>query len=141
MIEQIPFKRVGECLYRNPASRQYYAILKIRGKQIKRSLRTDDLAEARRKLRDFKTEQAQIDPHAGRMTVTALCDLQFKIIAGQAPKTVRRKTDILNLINQNWGQADIGRVKPSEIKSWLGSFTFGPASYNLYLQGIQLLLF
>src|SRR5712675_2015276 len=106
MIGQVPFKKVGECLYRNPSSRQYYAILKIRGKQIKRSLKTDDLSEARRKLRDFKIDQTKIDPLAGKMTVAALCNRQLNIIKNQAPKTVRRKTDILQLIRRKWGETD-----------------------------------
>jgi hypothetical protein len=68
------FEKVGECLYRNPSSGTYYALVKIRGKQIKRSLDTDNLPEARRKLRDFKNERARIDQEVGRLTVDALCD-------------------------------------------------------------------
>lgn len=46
-------KLVSECLYR---SRQgvYFALIKVRGKQIKRSLDTKDLTLAKRLLRDFK---------------------------------------------------------------------------------------
>jgi hypothetical protein len=54
-----------------------------------------------------------------------MCDLQLQIIAGQALQTARRKRDILNLISRKWGQSDISRVKPPEIKSWPGSLTFG----------------
>lgn len=38
MSSSLSFEKVGESLYRNPASGTYYALLKIRGKQIKRSL-------------------------------------------------------------------------------------------------------
>jgi len=133
----LSFEKVGECLYRNPSSGTYYALLKIRGKQIKRSLKTDHLPEARRKLRDLKNDQARIDPLAGKMTVSALCDRQLNIVKNQAPRTVRRKSDILELIRRRWKDTDASRVKPSEIKSWLASFPFGPPSYNLYLQGIR----
>ena len=85
------FEKVGECLYRNPSSGQYYALLKIRGKQIKRSLKTDHLAQARRKLKDFRRDQACINPTAGKMTVARLCDRQLEIIKNGVPKTVRRK--------------------------------------------------
>jgi hypothetical protein len=37
------FEKVGECRYLNPSSGSYYALVKIRGKQIKCSLRTDYL--------------------------------------------------------------------------------------------------
>jgi integrase len=137
MIAPIPFKKVGECLYRNPSSKTYYGLVKIRGKQIKRSLDTDNLPEARRKLRDFKIDQAKIDPLAGKLTVAGLCDRQLEIIKHQAPRTVRRKSDILALIRRRWKDTDASRVKPSEIKSWLASFPFGPPSYNLYLQGVR----
>ena len=40
MSSSTSFEKAGECLYRNPSSQQYYALLKIRGKQIKRSLKT-----------------------------------------------------------------------------------------------------
>jgi integrase len=33
------FEKVAECLYRNPSSRTYYALVKVRGKQFKQSLR------------------------------------------------------------------------------------------------------
>jgi len=139
MTGQTPFKKVGECLYRNPASLQYYALVKIKGKQIKRSLGTDNLAEARRNLRTFKTDQALIDPLAGKLTVDGLCDRQLETIKNQAPKTLGRKRHILQRVRQHWKDVDIRRVKQSEIKSWLAGFNFGAPSYNLHLQGIRAL--
>ena len=67
-------EKAGECLYRNPSSGTYYALLKMRGKQIKRSLKTDQLSEARRKLRIFRDEQSRVDPESGKVTVDGLCD-------------------------------------------------------------------
>ncbi len=37
-------RKTHPCLYRNPSSRLYYAPVKIDGKQIKRSLMTNNLA-------------------------------------------------------------------------------------------------
>jgi hypothetical protein len=45
--------RVGECLWRH-RSLKYYAIVRVRGKQIKRSLKTKDVALAKRNLRQFR---------------------------------------------------------------------------------------
>jgi hypothetical protein len=45
-------KRVGECLYRN-GNGKYYALVKVAGKQIKRSLRTGDEKLAKRRLVEF----------------------------------------------------------------------------------------
>ena len=49
MSSQVSFEKVGECLYRNPSNGTYYAVTKVRGKQIKASLKTKSLPEARRK--------------------------------------------------------------------------------------------
>jgi hypothetical protein len=90
MSSSLSFEKVDECLYRNPSSGKYYALVKIRGKQIKQNIRTDHLPEARRKLRDFKNDQARIDPEAGRITVEALCNRFTASMAAQAAKTVKR---------------------------------------------------
>ena len=34
MSSQVSFEKVGECLYRNPSSIIYYAVTKVRDKQI-----------------------------------------------------------------------------------------------------------
>ena len=46
-------KHVGECLYRHHRG-TYYALVKVGGKQIKRSLRTSDLDLAKRRVADFR---------------------------------------------------------------------------------------
>src|ERR1700678_3619642 len=115
MGTSLSFEKIGECLYRNPSSKTYYALVKIRGKQIKRSLDTDNLPEARRKLRDFKNEQARTDPDAGRLTVNALCDRYVASVAHQAPRTVRRKGDIIKRIRARWGELQARKVKKSDI--------------------------
>jgi hypothetical protein len=53
MGSQASFKKIGECLYRNSSSLKYYALLKLRGKQIRSGLKTTNLGEARRKLKTF----------------------------------------------------------------------------------------
>jgi hypothetical protein len=50
------FKRVGQCLYRNTASGIYYALVKKRGKQHRKSLRTTDRLFAGRKLIEFRRQ-------------------------------------------------------------------------------------
>lgn len=47
------FNRVAECLYRIHTG-GYYALIKVRGKQIKRSLRTNDQALAKRRLKELR---------------------------------------------------------------------------------------
>ena len=47
--------KVAECLYRNSHG-TYFALIKIRGKQIKRSLKTEDSALARRRLAELRSK-------------------------------------------------------------------------------------
>jgi integrase len=131
------FEKVGECLYRNPSSRSYYAVIKVRGKQIKRSLTTRDLPEAKRKLLDFKKEQERIDPEAGQVTVGALCDRLVAATSRQAAKTLERKTLITQRIRDKWQDVPARKVKKSDVMVWLASFKFGAASYTLHLLEIR----
>ena len=54
------FKRVAECLYRHSAGK-YYALVKVSGKQIRRSLRTRDFALAKRRLTKFRGEATRLN--------------------------------------------------------------------------------
>ncbi len=45
--------KVAECLYRN-GNRLYDALVKVNGKQIKRSLKSTDLAIAKHRLVEFR---------------------------------------------------------------------------------------
>jgi integrase len=137
MATSSSFEKVGECLYRNPSSEGYYALVKVRGKQIKRSLRTKVLAEARRKLRDFKADLARMDPEAGRITLASLCDRYLETVQHQSPKTIRRKEDIVQRIKQHWRETPAGKVRKSDVLGWLAEFSFGECSYNLHLGTIR----
>jgi len=46
--------KVGKSLYRKPTRGAYYARVEMRGKQFKSSLKMVNLAEARRKQKDFR---------------------------------------------------------------------------------------
>lgn len=48
--------------------------MKVEGKQFKSSLKTKDLAEARRKLRDKRNELEVAAPGANKVTVRELCE-------------------------------------------------------------------
>jgi len=48
------FKRVAECLYRHSNTGKYYGLVKRRGKQFRKSLRTTDRQLAERRLAEFR---------------------------------------------------------------------------------------
>ncbi|MEO6848437.1 MAG: hypothetical protein ABI254_14375, partial [Chthoniobacterales bacterium] len=55
------WKKIGPCLYRYKNA-VYYALLKIQGKQIRRSLETEDLPQARRSLLSLRRDIEFTDP-------------------------------------------------------------------------------
>src|SRR5471030_491847 len=63
------WKKVGPCLYRYAPSGTYYGLIKTGGKQIRRTLDTNDLPLARRKLQDLRRDIELTDPELARRTL------------------------------------------------------------------------
>ena len=63
--------KVAECLYRN-AHGTYFALLKVRGTQIKRSLKTKDAALARRRLAELRPKVQGLSGDEKTMTFEPL---------------------------------------------------------------------
>src|SRR5204863_7328720 len=53
------FKKVGQCLCRN-GRKTYFALIKVGGKQIKRSLKTTDMAIAKRSLAELRSKAERL---------------------------------------------------------------------------------
>ncbi len=134
--------RVGECLYRYSSNRVYYAVLKHHGKIFRQSLKTTDRAIAGRALNQLKKSLAQVDPGAGRLSVSALADRYLESIAYLDDKTVRTRKSIAKQFKATWpGGMDqaIQSVRASEIHTWLGmhSGRIGKATLNEYLRFVR----
>jgi integrase len=134
------FRKVGECLYRYSSNGVYYARIKTGGKEIRRSLATTDRDLAKRNLSKLKDEQRQIDRSKSKVTLAGLCDRYLRTVQHQKPKTVERKTYIIERIRKQWpgGSAcQVGKIKPSDVQLWLARYKFGPVSRNLHLACIK----
>ena len=134
------FQKVGECLYRYSSNGVYYARIKADGKEIRRSLETTDRALAQRKLARFKDEQRQIDRSKGSLTLAELCDRFLNTIQHQKPKTVERKTLIVQRIKRDWPTGrltQVTKIKSSECDQWLSRYKFGTASRNLHIATLK----
>lgn len=59
------FEKVGPCLYRYTTTATYYALLKVKGRQMRRSLGTADRALAKRKSTDLQ----RVEVGAGRLSL------------------------------------------------------------------------
>src|SRR5437667_11596985 len=97
-IQQGPFQKVGECLYRYSGNGVYYGRIKRGGKETKRSLRTTDRALAQRRLRDFRDDQQQVEPSRGNLTLAQLCDHWLATKKNANPQTHGTKVHVVKLI-------------------------------------------
>ncbi len=134
------FEKVGECLYRYVPTGTYYARIKRPGKEVRRSLGTDDRATAKRKLADLHKEVDRTDVGATRVTLADLCDRYLATVQNQSGKTLKRKNHIAARVKADFpGGADMAanKVIRSQVSAWLASYSFGSASHNLFLEFIR----
>jgi len=134
------FQKVGECLYRYSSNGVYYARIKVNGKEIRRSLGTTDRDLAKRNLKTLQEQQSQIDRSKSKITLAELCDIYLRTVQHQKPKTVERKTYIIERIKADWpggSRCQVGKIKPTDINLWLARYKFGPVSRNLHLACIK----
>jgi hypothetical protein len=113
--KNVSFEKVGECLYCNPSSGSYYAVLKVKGKQFKSSLRTKDLAEARRKLRDKRNEIEVAAPGANKVTMKQMCEKYLETVKDQADSTRVNKEIMLKKAQERRRDLPVRNLKKSDI--------------------------
>jgi integrase len=134
------FQKVGECLYRYTSNGVYYARIKTDGKEIRRSLGTTSREHAKRELKVLKEQQSQIDRSKSKMTLAELCDTYLRTIQHQKPKTIERKTLVVQRIKSDWptgSLCQVAKIIPTDINLWLAGYDFGPVSRNLHLACIK----
>lgn len=137
------FQKVGECLYRYSSNGVYYARIKSSGKEIRRSLETTDPALARSNLSKLRNEQSQIGRSKNRVALAELCNSFLKTIQHQRPKTIERKTLIVERIKSGWptgSSIQVSKIKPTDVQLWLARYNFGPVSRNLHLACVKEIL-
>jgi len=141
MSNSTSFEKKAECLYlyRNPAlkTKTYYALVKVKGKQHKRSLKTTDLAEAKRKLRDYRTEVEAATPGAGKVTVRDLCQKYLLTIKDQSDSTRLNKEIMLAKVEKRWGDTLVRNLKKSDIQAWLAGLKLGTSWRNQHLRSLR----
>ena len=75
-------EKIGSCLYRYVPSGVYYALIKFRGKQIRRTLETKDLALARRNVLDLRRDLDLTDPELAHRTLEAQAERFLPTLSG-----------------------------------------------------------
>jgi integrase len=135
--------RVGECLYRN-ANKAYFAIIKVAGKQIKRSLKTDDLAIAKRRLAELRGKAQRL--HGSQMRnirFDELADVWLESIKpGLKPASWDRRRVALVGLRPFFRGVSIKSLNHAQIDEWRikRGAKLSARSYNIELETLKMLL-
>lgn len=125
--------KVGPCLYRY-RSKNYYALIRFKGKQIRHCLETDDLELARRRLAKFKTDLEKTNPTESRRTIHQQSEVFLKGLTGESSTMDNASRSIANLVAFFGGDTLIRKVSPSDCKAWVASLTLSADSKNKRIQ-------
>lgn len=133
-------KPVGECLYRNGIG-TYFAIIKVSGKQIKRSLKTNDLALAKRRLSELRQKVTRMHGRESRdVRFEELAGLWMESIKGdlKASSHDRRRVALVGL-TPYFRDTPMRSIGFKEIEAWKtrrGS-TMSARSHNIELETLR----
>lgn len=117
------WKKVGPCLYRYKNG-TYYALLKHRGKQIRRSLDTDDLALARRKLPELRRDLDVTDPDLARRTLESHQEKFLETLSG-AKSTVYNIRHAIGLLLADWPKDSprlLTKIRRGDCERWIAKY-------------------
>jgi integrase len=120
---QVDWVKVGPCLYRY-RGKNYYALVKHAGKQIRQSLETTDAALARRKLVAFKKDLEKINPETARRTLDDHREIHEKTLIG-APSTQELQRTAIRRLCEQWPKdfpREIRKINATHLKTWLAQF-------------------
>ncbi len=127
------WKKVGPCLYRYKGQ-TYYALLKVRGKQVRQSLETEDIEIARRKLVVKRAELEQTDPALARRTLRQHKTLFVETITGCA-NTKDNAERAARYLVERWPSSApvvLAKIRKPHVEAWLKSLReeLSPATVN-----------
>ena len=114
-----PLRKVGECLYRNGHG-VYFAWFSVRGKQLKRSLKTSDKELARRRLAELRKVATRLHGLEDR-------NLRFEevvrawlesIQGGLKPSTYRRRVVCINQLMPFFKTIPMRSITSADIEKW-----------------------
>jgi Site-specific recombinase XerD len=124
-------------LYRYNPSGQFFARVRFRGKLYRKKLDTDDLALAKRKLRDFKNDLERTDATKGNMSFAAVLSNYEATLTG-AKTTLENKRAIVTKLKQTLfgcGTLPLRSLKPSQLSGWLSAH-YGAKSASSFNQAL-----
>lgn len=116
------FVKVAECLYRNRSSGTYFALVKRKSKQIRKSLKTKDRKLAERRLRDFREKAGLLTASSAERKVPfgdlASRWLEIHNASLKASSADRNELCVKNL-NRTFGCHSISNISQAACENWM----------------------
>ena len=132
MESALTLTKVAECLYWNGHG-TYFALIKVRGKQIKRSFKTEGSALARRRLAELWTKAHGLSGEGQGMTFDHLAERWLALKKGDLrPGSWKRLVGILRVVKPFFDGLPVRSVGQTQIEAWKikrGALV-GPRSFN-----------
>jgi len=140
-------------LVRNTASGNYYARVRVKGKLIWKSLKTDTLSVAKLRLGDFlKQENHRVEivqaASRGRMTfgdAVAIYTKRIEDAQHLKPRAKEYRQDTINALLKSWpglGSTDVRKLSVSDCLQWASGFAkkYCPSFFNNTVGTLRLIL-
>jgi integrase len=130
---------VGECLYRHHAG-TYYALVKVAGKQIKRSLRTSDVSLAKRRLSDFRISAARLTGTEKSLVFEGLAKQWLESIRSHLKdSSYQRRVTVLKKVEPFFKGSLVKSIGHREIEHWKQgrSFKLSARTYNIDVETLH----
>jgi integrase len=135
------FNRVAECLYRHHAGK-YYALVKVSGKQIRRSLKTKDLALAKRRLNKFRTDATRLHVADTGLVFEGLKEKWLDSIKPHLKESsYQRRVTVLRQLDPYFKGHPVKNIGNREFDRWKQgrAVTLSARSYNIDIETLQML--
>lgn len=140
--KQATLLKVGECLYRNQSSGTYYALVKKSGKQIRRSLKTQDRKLAERRLRDFRRDVGKLSDskEIRRQSFEEFTEWWFPLATSeQKVSSSLRVRRCVEELNRRFGSIPIANVTRDDCETWAAERgrKIAASTYNQDIQTLK----
>jgi integrase len=110
--------RVAECLYKNVHG-TYFALLKVRGKQIKKSLKTKDATVAKRHLATHRAKAHNLLSEDGGITFGNLAARWLDVIKSDLrPRSWQRLEGIVRTVKPFFASIPVRSIGQRQIEAW-----------------------
>ena len=136
------FRKVGQNLFRYSANKVYYAIYKIAGKKIWKSLETTDRELAQRRLKEELGKNGLVEPAKSAMTLAELLAMYESSLQAFAARTTATRRSIVNVFKTTWNPGltlPVRTITAGQLQLWLGQHRsrLRNSSLNEYIRFVR----